>query len=819
MLRVAAQDLRFGLRMSLKNPGFTLVAVLTLAVGIAASTTVFSWIDSVLVRPIPGVTNGHELLSFESQAPNGEFMGSSYPDYQDHRDHLKLLAGLAVTKPDPLSIGEEDHAERIWGELVSGNYFAVLGVKPAAGRFFSPEEYGDKQGGYPVAVISYSLWKRRFSADPGVIGSTIRVNRQKLTIIGVAPPEFRGTLPGLAFETWIPLMMAPQLNTMPDWMLRDRHTRNLLGLARPKPGVTLQQANAEVAALAGQLASEHADTSAGVGAALLPVWKAHSGAQYLLLAPLQILMAVCGVVLLIVCANVANLLLARITARHKEFSVRLALGAGRGRLVMQLLAESLILAVMGGLVGAPLALWMAQALGALVPPAGFPIALDIEMNADIFAFTMLLCVVACVLSGIAPALHTARADLSDALKQGGRSGSAGKHSKQLRGLLVVSEVALALVAIIGAGLFARSFQLARQIHPGFDASHILVSNVSLSTAGYAVPDRRQFCFRLRERLEAQPGIAGVTYADFIPLGFDGGSWEELDIEGYEKGRSENMQIYRNVVAPGYFKVLGVPLLAGRDFTEQDDTSNTSKPVMIVNQTFARRYFGGGYPIGRRVHGWGKWFSVVGVVKDSKYHTPNEAPQPYFYVPFKQVYRADMAIAVYVRAAGDPNQALGTLRREVRSMDPNVSVYDAMPLTEYMAASLFVQKIAAWLLGVLGAVSLVLAAVGLYSVVAYSITQRTHEIGIRVALGAKSSDVVGLVVRQGMGLTIVGLLVGVMAAAAVTRLAAGLLVNVSATDPLIFAGGALFLAAVALAASCVPALRATRIDPNTALRCQ
>ena len=491
-----------------------------------------------------------------------------------------------------------------------------------------------------------------------MIGSTIRVNRQKLTIIGVAPPEFRGTLPGLAFETWIPLMMAPQLNTMPDWMLRDRHTRNLLGLARPKPGVTLQQANAEVAALARQLASEHADTSAGVGAALLPVWKAHSGAQYLLLAPLQILMAVCGVVLLIVCANVANLLLARITARHKEFSVRLALGAGRGRLVMQLLAESLILAVMGGLVGAPLALWMAQALGALVPPAGFPIALDIEMNADIFAFTMLLCVVACVLSGIAPALHTARADLSDALKQGGRSGSAGKHSKQLRGLLVVSEVALALVAIIGAGLFARSFQLARQIHPGFDASHILVSNVSLSTAGYSVPDRRQFCFRLRERLEAQPGIAGVTYADFIPLGFDGGSWEELDIEGYEKGRSENMQIYRNVVAPGYFKVLGVPLLAGRDFTEQDDTSNSSKPVMIVNQTFARRYFGGGYPIGRRVHGWGKWFSVVGVVKDSKYHTPNEAPQPYFYVPFKQVYRADMAIAVYVRTAGDPEPGAG-----------------------------------------------------------------------------------------------------------------------------------------------------------------
>ncbi|MCX6630194.1 MAG: ABC transporter permease, partial [Candidatus Solibacter sp.] len=466
-----------------------------------------------------------------------------------------------------------------------------------------------------------------------------------------------------------------------------------------------------------------------------------------------------------------------------------------------------------------LAMWMAGSLGYLVPATGIPIALDIQMNGDILAFTMVLCVAACVVSGIVPALHTARAGLNEALKESGRSGSAARGSQRLRGLLVVSEVSLALVAIIGAGLFARSFQLARPIHPGFDTSRMLVSSLSLSTAGYAVPDRKQFCFRLRERLEAQPGIVGVTYADYIPLGFHPGSWEELDIEGYEKGRSENMQISRNVVAPGYFKVLGIPLLGGRDFSERDDLAKPVKRVMIVNETFARRYFGGGYPIGRRVHGWGEWFTVVGVVKDSKYRTPNEAAQPYFYVPFKQVYRADLGIAVYIRAAGDPSQALGTLRREVRSMDPNVSVYDAMPFTEYISASLFAQKVAASLLSVLGLVALVLAALGLYSVMAYSITQRTHEIGIRVALGAKSSDVLGPVVRQGMGLTLVGLVVGVAAAAAVTRLAAGLLVNVSATDPLIFAGAALFLAAVGLAACMVPALRATRIDPNTALRCQ
>ena len=323
-----------------------------------------------------------------------------------------------------------------------------------------------------------------------MLGTSIRVNRQRLTIIGVAPPDFRGSMPGLAFEIWVPLVMAPQLNTMPDWMLRDRHTRDLLGLARLKPGVTLPQANAEISALAARLAAQHPDTSAGVGAALVPIWKAHSGAQSLLLAPLRILMAVCCLVLLIVCANVANLLLARATARQKEFGVRLALGAGRARLVRQLLTESLLLAFMGALAGAPLTMWMAQSLGYLVPATAFPIALDIEMNGDIFAFTLLLCVVACMISGIAPAWQTARAGVNDALQDGGRGGSAGKHSRRLRGLLVVSEVALALVAIIGAGLFARSFQLARRIHPGFDADHVLVSGLSFPRRATQCPTAR-----------------------------------------------------------------------------------------------------------------------------------------------------------------------------------------------------------------------------------------------------------------------------------------------------------------------------------------
>ena len=758
------------------------MAILTLAIGIAANTTVFSWIDAVLLRPIPAASNPAQLAAFETLTPDREFITTSYADYRDYRDHLTLLSGLALAQPRAFSIGRADGGERVWGELVSGDYFAVLGVNPVAGRIFSPDEYGDKQGGYPVAVISYGLWQRRFNAAPSAIGSTIRVNRQELTIIGVAPAEFRGSISGLAFEIWIPAMMAPQLNLMPDWMLRDRKTRSFMAIARLKPGVSLDQAAAEITSVGQQLAKMYPRTNQGMSAIVLPLWQAHFGAQSLLLGPLRILMAVGAVVLLIVCANVANLLLARSAARQREFSIRIAIGAGRARLVRQLLAESLLLAFAGGVAAAPLAMWMSQSLGYLVPSGTLPIAFDVRLNADILGFAILVCLIACVVSGVAPALHASRLDLNESLNEGGRSGTAGQRSLRIRAALVVSEVALALVAIIGAGLFAKSFQMARRINPGFDANHVLVSHLYLSTFGYKVPERKLFCRRLRERLESQPAVIAATYADIIPLGFDR-SWEDLDIEGYVPRASENMKIYRNVVAPSYFDLMKIPLVDGRDFTEHDDEK--SLPVMIITQTFAQRFFAGRNPIGHRVRGWGSWFTIVGVARDSKYQTPNESPQPYFYVPFRQVYREDLTIALFVRVAGDPQQAIPTVRREVRSMDPNVDVFDAMPLTEHIGAALFPHKVAAALLGALGVIALVLAAAGLYSVMAYSITQRVHEIGIRMALGARRLDVLALVVRQGMTLAGAGLAAGAIAAFAMTRLTASLLVNVSATDPIIF----------------------------------
>jgi len=810
-MRTLLQDLRYGWRMALRSPGFTLIAVATLALGIAANTTVFSWIDAVLVHPIPGAGNPDRLVSFESVGPDGQPLTVSYPDYRDFRDHLKLLDGLTVTSLRPMSLGEGEQTERVWAEMVSGNFFSVFQVRPQVGRVFSADEYGDKMGGYPVAVISDGLWRSRFNANRAIVGSTIHVNRQPLTVIGVAPPDFHGSIPGLAFEVWVPVTMGSQLNALPDWMLRDRGSRILVGFARLKDGVNIAAERAEAASVAHELA--HLDRNAGLSATVFPVWQGHFGAQNLLLSPLRILMAVCAVVLLIVCANVANLLLARSTARQRELSVRIALGAGHGRLVRQLLTETLVLAMLGALAGIPLAMWMSQSLAYISPAISFPTYLNTQMNADVLGFTVVLCVLTCVVSGLAPAWQAAGANLNDVLKEGGRTGTAGAGSRRLRGLLVVSEVALALVVIISAGLFARSFQVASRINPGFDASHVAVARVQLASAGYSVPKRKEFCRQLRERLEAQPGVEAATYSDLIPLGTDE-SWEDLQVEGYVPGPNENMKLYRNVVAPGYFNVLRIPLVEGRDFTEHDDEN--SNLVMIVTQTFAQRFFAGRDPLGHKVHGWGRWFTIVGVARDSKYHSAAESNIPHFYVSFRQIYRADLSIAFYLRTHGDPAQALNILRQQVREMDPGVGIYDAMPLADAIQASLFAQRIAAALLSVLGLIALLLAAVGLYGVMSYTVSQRTQEIGIRMALGARGRDVLALTVGQGMRLTAVGLLVGAALALAVTRLVAGALVHVSASDPAVFGAALAFLAAVALVASWLPARRATRIDPNVAL---
>ena len=821
------QDMQHALRMMKRNPGFTAITVLTLALGIATSTTVFGWVDAILLHPLPGVEQPDRLVALETTTPGGEFVTNSYPDYRDFRDHLKLVDGIAVTRPVAFSVGKEDHAERVWGELVSGNFFSVLGVTPERGRTFLPAEYGDKPGAFPVAVISDRFWRSHFGADPQITGKSIWINQHELTIVGVAPTEFRGSSPGAAFDVWVPYMMQPILNGVGEWMLRDRKDRNMIGIARLKQGVTLEQAREELAALAGRMAKADADTNEGLSATFLPIAKSHFGAQSLLLAPLRVLMGVCVVVLLIVCANVANLLLARATARHKEFSTRMALGAGRARLAQLVLTESLVFAVAAAVVGIAASQWMGRVLLLLLPKGQIAMAVHGGVNGPVLLFATLLCLLIALLAGLVPALHLGRADLTERLNEAGRSGMTGTGSHRMRSLLVAAEVSLALVALIGAGLFARSFAALREIKPGFNPNQVLLSQFYLSTNGYNLEQRKQFSIRLREKLESAPGVTNVAYSDGVPLGFEPSWWEDLNVEGYTPSRSENMKIFRNVISPGYLSLLRIPMIEGRDFTEQDDEK--TNPVMIVNQTFVKRFFAGRNPVGRRIQGWGEWFTVVGVVQDSKYHYPGEAPLPYFYVPFRQVYRADMQLAYYVRTVGNPNNALAMVRQKVKEIDPNVTVFDAVPLTEYIGASLFPQKVAASMLTVLGALAVILAAVGLYSVMSYSVVQRTHEIGIRMALGARPEDVLRLVVRQGLLLASAGMLAGFAMAIAVARSLSALsfagsamgtggkLLGVSATDPLIYAGSALFLTAVALLAAYIPATRAAKVEPMEALR--
>ena len=809
------QDIRYGIRQLRKSPGFAAVAILTIAVGIGASTTIFSWIRSVLLNPLPGTGAPGQVVALEMVTPSGEWTPTSYLDFRDFRDHSKLLESMTVTCPMDLAVGNEREVQRTWGELVSGNYFDVLRVQPELGRFFSKAESGDEQNAHAVVIISDSLWKNRYHSDPSVVGTTVRINRFPYTIIGVAPENFHGSMPGLSFEMWSPATMFGQLSSTGDWMLRDRKTRMFRVLARLAPGVGIEQARSEVQSFAKELAQADADTNEGMSATLLPVWKSHYGIQESLLAPLSILMGACGVVLLIVCANVANLLLARTVTRHKELSIRLALGAPRSRLLRQILTESLLIAGAGALVGLVVSQWLGGSLRWLVPATALPDMLRPPVDLGVVFFAAVLAFAVAAIAGIAPAIHFARSDVNDALKEGGRTGGSGAHSHRVRGLLVSCEVALAVVALIGAGLFVKSFQLARAIQPGFDPRHVAVAQMNLSAAGYDAGQADSFRLRLQEALERQPGVTAVSYADYIPLSISAGSWEDLQIEGYVPGPNENMKIYRNLVSPGYFDLLKIPMLEGRDFNLRDD--DTNQPVMIVTQAFVRRFLPHQEPVGQKIQGWGKWFTIIGVVEDSKIYRLTENPSPYFYVPIRQVYRPEMGLKFYVRTSAPVDDAVAALRREAQAIDPTVPVSGAMPLEEYIAASLFPQKIAASLLGTLSSIALLLAAIGLYGVMAYSVAQRTNEIGIRVALGAQPFDVLRMILREGLTLALPGLVVGALLAVALARVVSASLVEVSPGDPAIYVAAAVFTVFITLFAAAGPARRAAKVDPMVALR--
>src|SRR5215469_11769933 len=627
------QDLRHTVRRLRNSPGFAAAAILSIAIGIGANTTVFSWLRMLRLNPLPGAEHPERIVALENTAPDGETITTSYLDFRDFRDNLRTLNFVTAYRGYVFSVGDAPNTERVWGEMASGGVFDMLGIRPEAGRFFSVEERDDAQNAHAVVVISHNYWKSRYHSDATAIGKTVRINRTPFTIIGVAPEGFHGMHAGFDYEFWVPLTMYGQLTHTGTWMLRDRNTRNFMLLARLGPSVTLSQARSEVQALAKRMAEADADSNQGIGATVLPVWASHFGTQATLLTPVAILMGCGGVVLLIVCANLANLFLARSTKRLQEFSIRLALGAVPVRLVIQLLTETFSIVVVGSLFGLLLANWLGGALRWLLPGVAGPVMLAPALDAQVFGFTAAAAVLVTLLSGLTPALQAARANINEELKQGGRSGLSGLHAHRVRGAMVVSEVALAVVALVGAALFMKSFQAARAMDPGFSPDGVALAQFDFSTAGYDAQRTDSFCRRLSEALLRHPGVTAVSYDDSVPLGFHGGNWETLEVEGYVPHPNENMKIYRDLISPGYFDAMKIPLMEGRDFDWHDDP--TSQRVIIVNQEFVRRFLAKGNAIGHKVHGWGQWFNIVGVARDSEYHRVTENAQPYFYIPIRQ----------------------------------------------------------------------------------------------------------------------------------------------------------------------------------------
>jgi len=808
-------DLRFGLRAMGAAPGFAAVAILTLMLGIAANTTIFSWIRSVLLNPLPGTIAPERVFAIESVTPSGDWVPTSYLDYRDTRDHTKLFESFSVSYPMTVAVGNDRTVEQLRAELVSGSFFDLLRVQPEAGRFFVASENDDTQNAHPVVIISHGFWVSHYRRDPSAIGSTIRINRHLYTIIGVAPDGFYGSMPGFAFQMWPLATMHSQLNATGDWMLQDRKTRMFRVLARLAPGTTFEQARLELQQFGRRLAEANADTNQGMGLNLLPMWKSHYGIQEAMFGPLTILMGAAGVLMLIVCANVANLLLARATSRQKEFSIRLALGAPRSRLIRQVLTESFLLASVAALFGLSLAYQLTGALQFLFPAGTRSYLNRPPVDYGVLVFTLVLTLGVAVCAGVAPALHAGGENVNEMLKEGGRAGTSGRHSQRLRGLLVACEMALAVVALIGAGLFVKSFRIALAIHPGFESHGVAVAQFNMFSAGYDRQQADSFCRRLREQLEHEPGVTAVSYADYVPLSLGGDSWEDLQIEGYVPGASENMKIYRSLIAPGYFDALKIPLLEGRDFTLQDDRDHDF--VMIVNQEFARRFVRHPSPVGVKVQGWGRWFRIVGVAQDSKIMRPTESARPYFYVPIRQIYRPEMTYTFFVRTSGSVPDARAALSRDAHTVDAASAPLNVASLEEFILQSLFTNKIAADLLTILAGAAIFLAAIGLYSVMAYSVARRTNEIGIRVSLGAQPADVLGMVLRQGMLFGLAGLIVGSLAAGALARVLRSALVNVSPADPVIYGLAAAFALVIVLAATAIPARRAMRVDPIVALR--
>ncbi len=806
------QDAKYALRTLAKSPAFAVTVVLILALGIGANTAMFSVLNALVLRPLP-VERAEELVRvYSSDASGADYSTTGYPDFVDWREQNTVFSGLSAFDDLALNFSAEGRTERIFGEMVSANFFEVVGVRPILGRAFLPEE--DKTpGAAAVVLLSEAMWRTRFAADPRILGRTITLNNATFTVVGVVPGNFRGIQLGARPDVWAPMMMQGVIRPRAMDLLTMRGSRWMNVVGRLKPGVTLAQADAQMDSIARGLAETHTKSNQGyLGVRMFPadfarLWPSEREAA---LRFVGMLFGTVGLVLLLACANIANLLLARATSRRKEIAVRLALGASRPRLVGMLLAESVLLAALGGALGLVIALWSADLLLSLVPPT-LALNLDLALDVRVLGFTLAASLATGLLFGLAPAMGAARADLLTALKDE----AGGRQRGWLRGTLVVAQVAISLVLLVGSGLMLRSLANAQLIDPGFNPDGVLLASMDLRLSRYDEARGRAFFAQLLERVEALPGVQSAALARIIPLGLSG-SRTTITVDGYTPQPGEDMEIDVNEVSPRYFETMQIPMLQGRAFTAADQAG--APLVAVVNEGFVKRFWPGQDPIGRRFREGGAQaplIEVIGVARDGRYRTIGERQRALFYHPVAQDYAP--AGTLIVRTAGDPLALAPAVRQVVQSLDPNLPVYGVRTLRTHMGASLFPVRTAAGLLTVFGALALLLASVGLYAVMTFAVGQRTREIGIRMALGAQRADVLGLVVRQGMALTAFGLAVGLWAAAWLSKFTATLLHSLEPTDPVTFAGIAALLALIALAACWVPARRAARVDPMEALR--
>ena len=805
------QDARYAARVLLKNPGFTLVAVLALALGIGANSAIFSVVNAVLLRPLPYAEPERLVTVWEDDTKGGFPKDTpAAANYIDWRDQNQVFEGMAAIADQSYNLTGAGEPERLDGRSVSASLFPLLGVEPQLGRAFLPQE--DAPGANRVVVLSHGLWQRRFGGDPSILGRPVNLNGANHEVVGVMPQHFQ--FPDPKDQLWTPIAFTQQ-----EAANRGRHYLQVV--ARLKPNVTVEQAQAEMTTIAARLQQQHPEQNRDLGATVVPL---HEHLVGNIRPALLVLLGAVGFVLLVACANVANLLLARAAVRQKEIAVRVALGASRLRLVRQFLTESVLLAACGGAVGLLLAVWGTGLLKTFIPENVSQVR-SITIDGRVLGFTLLVSLLTGLVFGLAPAAQASRFDLNETLKEGGRDSAQGSRGNRVRGLLVIAEVAVSLVLLIGAGLLINSFVRLRGVDPGFTSDNLLTMSIVLPREKYPDYQRRAaFYDEMVSRVEALPGVKSAAVTNWIPLVLQGDSIT-FGVEGRPDpapSQGKRPAVVTRAVHPHYFRTMGIRLLQGRALDERDraDTPN----VAVISETMARKHFAGEDPVGRRITPGAAdstnaddWITVVGVAQDVRQVELGAEPKPQMYVPYAQGWSAFAPRYLIVSTNVEPLSLASAVRGAVWSIDRDQPVADVRTMREVLSASLARQRFSTLLLGVFAAVALLLASVGIYGVMSYSVAQRTHEIGIRMALGAQRGDVLRLAVGQGMKLILVGIGLGLVAAFALTRVMESLLFGVSATDPVTFAAISLVLVFAGLLASYVPARRATKVDPMIALR--